>query len=376
MKNIFEKLDHVRAQIKEEKRKKKYRLGLYDKLYTDGHLRTMKNATLTYLILGDKCTSEVTFNGEQYYLVYGGRFSETIISELVEITGKSRNTIWRELRYLKKIKRIDFETRDGFGTRIVVKPIPDAFQRRFKESKELSQNEVGKNGQDLYQNEIAPMSKQDSTYVKMKQQVVQNGVARNGVDKEKLKEIKENSETGKNEVSLTKTYTKTYTKTEETTTTQTGDVAAVVSEIFKDTVKADKVKDKIQGKNPDEVIALAHYCQEESNAKNPVGLFFTMLEEGTKPPAPAKKLWQRIKPPAGGYQSGEEPLDEDESVPRVEKAEPEVEERKGGGEESDEEFERRRKEDVERIRKQCKSNSVGEPLYKQLERLKIRKLQK
>ena len=91
-------------------------------------------------------------------------------------------------------------------------------------------------------------------------------------------------------------------------TTTKPDAAAVISQIFKGQVKTDKVKDQIKGKNPDEVMALAHYCQEQSNARNPVGLFFTMLKEGTKPPAPAAKTRPDIPPPKGGYQSGTEPL--------------------------------------------------------------------
>jgi len=96
---------------------------------------------------------------------------------------------------------------------------------------------------------------------------------------------------------------------ETTTTTTSPDVAAVISQIFKGQVKTDKVKDQIKGKNPDEVMALAHYCQEQSNARNPVGLFFTMLKEGTRPPAPAAKTRPDIPPPRGGYQSGTDPLD-------------------------------------------------------------------
>lgn len=53
----------------------------------------MGDATLTYLILEDKCTCEVTFNGKTWYLVYGGKYCR-IISELCEIMKKDRKTIW------------------------------------------------------------------------------------------------------------------------------------------------------------------------------------------------------------------------------------------------------------------------------------------
>lgn len=91
----------------------------------------------------------------------------------------------------------------------------------------------------------------------------------------------------------------------EKETTTSPDVAAAISQIFKGTVKTDKVKDRIQGKNPDDLIALARYCQEESRATNPPGLFFSMLAEGTKPPAPATKTKRETPPSEGGYQSGE-----------------------------------------------------------------------
>lgn len=59
--------------------------------------------------------------------------------------------------------------------------------------------------------------------------------------------------------SVTKQEVYKNEKNEQETAAKT-DVAVAISQIFKGAVKADKIKDRIQGKNPDEMIALAHYC--------------------------------------------------------------------------------------------------------------------
>lgn len=147
--SIFEELDRCSAQIKEEK--KPYHLCLYDGLFTNGHVSKMKNATLTYLALGRKCTCERILNGKSWYLVYGGRYSKKIISEVAKMTGKSKRTVKRDLKCLKESDLAEYESQDGVGFRIAVKPIPRGFERRFKDSRNLGQNV------------IAPMTKCPST---------------------------------------------------------------------------------------------------------------------------------------------------------------------------------------------------------------------
>lgn len=292
MESIFKRLDKCDLEIKKEKRKKRYRLSVYNSLFFDGHIARMGDPTLTWLILGDKCTATVMLNGKVFcYLVYGGRYSDKIIDELAKIRGKDKRAIWRDLKRLKKEKRIDYETCRGVGTRIVVYPIEGVFERSFKATKD-----IGHNG-------TKQVPKRNLITTKMALDNYHNGTSQKGTGKESAKENKGNSEMAKNGSPCTRTYT----KTKETMTT-TSPVAAAISQIFKGRVKTDKVKDQIKGKNPDEVIALARYCQKESSAKNPVGLFFTMLKEGTKPPAPATKTRPVIPPPKGGYQSGDEPL--------------------------------------------------------------------
>jgi len=159
-------------------------------------------------------------------------------------------------------------------------------------------------------------------------------------------------------------------KNEKNETTTSPDVAAVISEIFKGRVRTDKVKDQIQGKDPDEAVALAYYCAKESTAKNPVGLFFTMLKDGTKPPIPAGK--REIPPPAEGYQTGEGPLliDESDQTEKARIEEKKIDEGDQEEEESDEEFQERMQRDLARIKEECKSGNLSDSLHKQLERLK------
>jgi len=288
MSNIFKRLDQCDLEIKKEKRRKRYRLCVYNSLFQNGHIAEMGDPALTWLILGDKCTATATRNGKVLgYLVYSGRWSGTIINELAEIRGKSRKAIERDLKRLKKVKRIDYQKRRGVGARIVVYPIPGTFEREFKTIKDIGQNGTKQR------------SKRHKESVKMTLDKGQNDLNSNPPPEELAKENKGSSETGKNGSALTNTLT----KTKETTTSP--DVAAAISQIFKGAVKTDKVKDRIQGKNPDEVVALARYCQEESSAKNPVGLFFTMLKEGTNPPALVTKTRPAIPPPSGGYQTGD-----------------------------------------------------------------------
>ncbi len=292
MNDIFEKIDQCDLEIKKEKRRQRYRLCIYNSLYQNGHIARMGDPTLTWLVLGDKCTATATINGKVIgYLVYNGQWCKTLIDELAEIRGKSRKAIERDLEHLKEVKRIDYQRRRGVGARIVVYPIPGTFERSFKAVKDIGRN-------DPKQRSKRPMTKVETTFDKG-----QNDLCQNGIGKEKPKENKRELKTGKNGSALYKDL-----NNKDKRNNNNKDVAAVVSQIFKGRVKTDKVKDQIKGKNPDEVIALARYCQEESSAKNPVGLFFTMLKEGTKPPAPATKIRPDIPPPAGGYQSGDEPL--------------------------------------------------------------------
>lgn len=95
-------------------------------------------------------------------------------------------------------------------------------------------------------------------------------------------------------------------KNEKETTQHLDDVVSKIFQIFKGSMKQSKIQNLIKGKDPDEMLRLAHYCSEKG--ENPPGLFTTMLKEGTKPPAPATKIRPDIPPPAGGYQSGDEPL--------------------------------------------------------------------
>ncbi|MBA7530401.1 hypothetical protein ES705_22607 [subsurface metagenome] len=289
MSNIFEKIDQCDLEIKKEKRRKRYRLCIYNSLYQNGHIARMGDPTLTWLVLGDKCTATATINGKVAgYLVYNGQWCKTLIDELAKIRGKSKKAIERDLKHLKKVKRIDYQRRRGVGARIVVYPIPGTFERSFKAIKDIGRN-------DPKQRAKRPLIKVETTFDKSQSDLYQNDIG-----KEKPKEKKKELKTGKNGSAL-------YKDLNNKDKNNNKDVAAVVSQIFKGTVKTDKVKDRIQGKNPDEVIALARYCQEESSAKNPVGLFFNMLKESTKPPAPATKTRPKIPKPAGGYQTGREP---------------------------------------------------------------------
>lgn len=327
-------------------------MHLYNSLYENGHIAKMGDPTLTWLVLGDKCTATATINGRVVgYLVYGGQWCDTLIDELAEIRGKSRKAIERDLKHLKTVKRIDCQRRRGVGTRIVVYPIPGTFERSFKAVKDIVRN-------DPKQRSKGPMTKVETTFDKG-----QNNLYQNVIGEEKPKENKKELKTGKNGSALYKDL-----NNKDKRNNNNKDVAAVVSQIFKGTVKTDKVKDRIQDKNPDEVIALARYCQEESRAHNPVGLFFSMLKEGTKPPAPATKTRFKIPPPKGGYQTGEEPFTDEGD--QAEKAKPEEKKEEREEEESDEEFDRRRQKDLERIKKECKPSNLSDPIHKQLERLK------
>ena len=95
-------------------------------------------------------------------------------------------------------------------------------------------------------------------------------------------------------------------KNEKETTQHLDDVVSKIFQIFKGSMKQSKIQNLIKGKDPDEMLRLAHYCSEKG--ENPPGLFTTMLKEGAKPPIPATKTKPYIPPPSGGCQSGEEPF--------------------------------------------------------------------
>ena len=166
----------------------------------------------------------------------------------------------------------------------------------------------------------------------------------------------------------------------ETATATETDVAAVVSPIFRGAVKTETLREeieKIQNKDTDYLIRTARYCQEKNGATNPVGLYFTMIRQGTEPPTRAtnRSPQPNIPPPAGGYQTDEGPLVDDQ-VDKEDEPEKIAVEEKEGEEESDEEFERRMERDKQKLKELCKGGNLGDPLYRQLERLKTRRPQK
>lgn len=308
MKGIFEQLDKCNLEIRKEKRRRRYQLHLYNSLYENGHIAKMGDPTLTWLILGDKCTATATLNGKELcYLVYGGQWSKKIIDELMETRGKSRKAIWRDLKRLKKVKRIDYETRAGVGTRIVVYPIAGTFERRFKVVKEIGRN-------DLKQGSKRPMTKVETTFDKS-----QNDLYQNGIGEEPTKENKQNSETGKNGSPLSKTLAKTKTttqpngvvvslpKTEKTPEAMDVLNDIIISRVFKEleekTIGIKKLKQLIQGKDPEKIFRLALYAKK--HAKNNVsGYFVTLISQDADIPESESKARPKVPPPAGGYQTG------------------------------------------------------------------------
>lgn len=157
----------------------------------------------------------------------------------------------------------------------------------------------------------------------------------------------------------------------EKTTTQQGDgVASQIHSIFKGSMKQSKIQNLIKGKDPDEMLRLAHYCSEEG--ENPPGLFTTMVKENAE--VPKRKAGKpKIPPPPGGYQSGKGPLlIDDVQAEKVEPEEKKIDESDRKEEEAEEEFQERMRRDVERFKKLCKSNNLGDPIHKQLGRLRIK----
>lgn len=127
---------------------------------------------------------------------------------------------------------------------------------------------------------------------------------------------------------------------EKITTQQSDDVASQIHSIFKGTITAGKIKDLIRGKKPGKMLHLARYCNQNAD-RNPAGLFVTLVKDDADVPEPK---WQKpkIPKPEGGYQTGEEPLcQEDDGLP---KEKPEV----------DGAFLKKVHEDVLRIKKEIR----------------------
>ena len=105
--------------------------------------------------------------------------------------------------------------------------------------------------------------------------------------------------------SVTKQEVYKNDKNEEETTQHLDDVISKIFQIFKGSMKQSKIQNLIRGKDPDEMLRLAHYCSEKG--ENPPGLFTTMVKENAKVPK-EKEGRPKISPPKGGYQTGKEPL--------------------------------------------------------------------
>lgn len=266
MTNIFEKLDKFDVEVRKEKSKRKYRLWIYNSLFTDGHIAKMGDPTLTWLVLGDKCTGTAIFNGKVLgYLVYGGQYSDKIIDELVKIRGKSKSAIWRDLEHLKKTKRIDYQTRRGVGTRIIVYPIPGAFERQFKTVKSIGHKE---------RNVTKKLTKRCLVSNKMLLSKSHNVTYEKSPKKELPKENKDNSENGKNRKVLDNDLYKDNSNNKDLLA-----VASQIARILKGTITKEKVLAEIQGGEQEKMLGLAREVIERSGVENPAGLFITLARE-------------------------------------------------------------------------------------------------
>ena len=250
--DVFKLLDRDDVKTQKEKNKKKFWLSLCSSLFENGHAAEMGQATLTYQVLGYKSTSILELKGKLVGLVYGGKWSKTIINELAKLHGVSKKTIWRYLKRLKALGRIDYQKRRGIqGARIVVFFIPGALERKAYLGQKF--HHLGQKFHHLGQN-VLPLG--------------QNVLSKNPPPEELPKENKENLKSDQKSSSPYKDSIKDHTN---------NNVLAAVCEILPAASK-EEIQKQIQGKNPEKVIAWARACAERSNVQNPPGLFFSELK--------------------------------------------------------------------------------------------------
>lgn len=271
--SIFEELDKFNLEISKEKRKKKYRLNLYNSLYQNGYFAEMGNATPVYEILGDKCTCQVTMNGQIWYLVYGGKYSH-IVNELSKILNRTRKTIRRYLNHLKKLGLIQYET-SPLGSRIAVKPIEGAFEKNFNTHKSLGQN-YSWNGQEY----TGDGSKQPKGCEGMTQVLGQNTPPPKRPSEEIPNIINGNPNFYENQESCTRTIPRTGIKT--TTTSELDDVASEIIKILnnpgKGKISLSTIEDRITGKDPAKMKAYALMAAKKATSNIP-GYWLRLVKE-------------------------------------------------------------------------------------------------
>ena len=250
--DVFELLDRLKRKVKQEKQTKSYRLFVFNSLWQDGYSRKMgPAATCFFLILGDKCTREEKIADKLCLFVYGGAYLKTIIQELADLLGKAKPAVWRYLKRLKELGWVDYKTRRNLGTRIVVFPIPGAFERHFNKSK----NVLNKNGNVL--------NKNGNVLIKNGNVFIQPGLS-----KESAKENKQNPKIPETENPLTKTLTKTITKTSVVASSE-------ICQILKGQITPEKVRELIQEKDPELMIKLA---KQSVGKEKPVGYWIALVK--------------------------------------------------------------------------------------------------
>lgn len=266
MTNIFEKLDKFDVEVKKEKSRRKYRLWIYNSLFTDGHIARMGDPTLTWLVLGDKCTGTAIFNGRVLgYLVYGGQYSDKIIDELVKIRGKSKPAIWRDLEHLKKTKRIDYQTRRGVGTRVIIYPIFGVFERSFKAVKDIGHKE---------RNVTKKVTKRSLISNETLFSKSHNVTSEKSPKKELPKENKGNSENGKNGKCLDNDLYKDNSNNKELIA-----VASQIAKVLNGAITKENVLTEIQGQDLRKMVRIADEVMERQGVQNPVGLWISLVRE-------------------------------------------------------------------------------------------------
>ncbi|MBA7518962.1 hypothetical protein ES705_11043 [subsurface metagenome] len=250
--DVFELLDRLKRKVKQEKQTKSYRLFVFNSLWQDGYSRKMgPAATCFFLILGDKCTREEKIADKLCLFVYGGAYLKTIIQELADLLGKAKPAVWRYLKRLKELGWVDYKTRRNLGTRIVVFPIPGAFERHFNKSK----NVLNKNGNVL--------NKNGNVLIKNGNVFIQPALFQ-----ESAKENKRNPKIPETENPPNKDLNKDHNK-------DNNKAVAEIFQILNREITPERILELIKGKDPELMIKLA---KQSAGKEKPVGYWITLVK--------------------------------------------------------------------------------------------------
>ena len=133
--DVFGEIKETGMRLNSEEKRKDYQLKLFTGMVNDGYINDLGGQLNVYFYLITKTTNAFEDSaGQIWYLVYGGKDSR-IVGEMASYFHIRETGVRYHLEELQKKRYIQFSSTKGKGTRIALRKIPKAYERKELDKK-------------------------------------------------------------------------------------------------------------------------------------------------------------------------------------------------------------------------------------------------